>query len=110
MAGDRALLRFLARQGRITAEDVARVEAMLDEPGIGTMLQDAVEKLRAGITTVEELRRVVQIVDGGGAQCPGCKKEIAEDYSICPHCSMVLRASCGGCAAAEVTDESASPS
>ncbi len=66
--------------------------------GAHTILEDAVEKLRAGITTVEEIQRVVQIVDGETTQCPGCQKEIAEDYSVCPHCSKVLHASCGGCA------------
>jgi type IV pilus assembly protein PilB len=66
--------------------------------GHHTLLEDAVEKVRTGITSVDELQRVVQIADSTGTQCPGCQKEIAEDYSVCPHCSKVLRSSCGGCA------------
>ncbi len=102
-------------------ESMVRQQARSE--GVHTLLEDAVEKIRAGITSVEELQRVVQIADGGGAQCPGCKKEIAEDYSVCPHCSKVLRASCGGCAkplnpewvrcpycgAAAIVDETAAP-
>jgi len=66
--------------------------------GHHTLLEDAVDKVRTGITSVEELQRVVQIGDIAGTQCPGCQKEIADDYSVCPHCSKVLRSSCGGCA------------
>jgi hypothetical protein len=61
------------------------------------MLEDAVEKLAAGITTVESCSASCRSPTARRA-VPGCKKEIAEDYSVCPHCSKVLRASCGGCA------------
>ncbi|MCC6766655.1 MAG: Flp pilus assembly complex ATPase component TadA [Deltaproteobacteria bacterium] len=77
-------------------ESMVRQQARSE--GAHSMLEDAVEKIRAGVTSVEEVQRVVQIADAGNAQCPGCRKEIAEDYSVCPHCSKVLRASCGGCA------------
>jgi DNA-binding response OmpR family regulator/uncharacterized protein (UPF0335 family)/energy-coupling factor transporter ATP-binding protein EcfA2 len=66
--------------------------------GLHTLLEDAVEKLRSGLTTVEELQRVVQIADDRSTQCPSCRKEVADDYSVCPHCSKTLRATCGGCA------------
>ncbi len=77
-------------------ESMVRQQARSE--GVHTILEDATEKIRTGMTTVEEVQRVVQIADGAGAQCPGCQKEIAEDYSVCPHCSKVLRASCSGCA------------
>lgn len=76
-------------------ESMVRQQARTD--GLHTLLEDAVDKVRAGQSTVEELQRVVQITDAGGTQCPGCQKEIAEDYSVCPHCSKVLRATCVGC-------------
>lgn len=77
-------------------ESMVRQQARSE--GHTTLLEDAVDKVRTGVTSVEELQRVVQIGDVTGTQCPGCQKEIAEDYSVCPHCSKVLRASCGGCA------------
>ena len=76
-------------------ESMVRQQARSD--GMHSLLDDAVEKLRAGVTSVEELQRVVQITDEGGTRCPGCQKQIAEDYSVCPHCSRVLHAVCGGC-------------
>jgi type II secretory ATPase GspE/PulE/Tfp pilus assembly ATPase PilB-like protein len=57
--------------------------------GSHSMLEDAGEKVRAGVTSVEEVQRVVQIADTGIAQCPECSKEIADDNSVCPHCSKV---------------------
>ena len=78
-------------------ESMVRQQARTE--GLHTLLDDSVEKLRSGLTSVEELQRVVQIAqESGGQQCPGCQKEIAEDYSVCPHCSKVLRATCSGCA------------
>ncbi|MEO6027365.1 MAG: ATPase, T2SS/T4P/T4SS family [Candidatus Binatia bacterium] len=77
-------------------ESMVRQQARSE--GLHTLLEDAVDKLRTGLTTVEELQRVVQIGDSAGTQCPGCKKEIAEDYSVCPHCSKTLRSTCSGCA------------
>ncbi|MBP1690143.1 MAG: type secretion system protein, partial [Deltaproteobacteria bacterium] len=40
--GDRALLRFLARQGRISNDDVNRIEGMLEEPGVA--VHDVLER------------------------------------------------------------------
>ncbi|MEB2285425.1 MAG: hypothetical protein B6D46_01160 [Polyangiaceae bacterium UTPRO1] len=78
-------------------ESMVRQQARSD--GLHSMLEDAAEKLRAGTTSVEEVLRVIQIGDAGSAaHCPACRKEIADDYSVCPHCSKVLRATCSGCA------------
>ena len=76
-------------------ESMVRQQARAD--GLHTMLDDAAAKLLAGQTSVDELERVVQL-GNGGMQCPGCRNEMADDYSVCPHCSRVLRATCGGCA------------
>jgi type IV pilus assembly protein PilB len=75
-------------------ESVVRQQARAD--GIRAMLEDAREKLLAGLTTDEELLRVIQTGDQA-PRCPSCKQEIADDYANCPHCGVVLRATCGGC-------------
>ncbi len=74
------------------------VRQQVRSEGHHTLLEDAVDKVRSGLTSLDELQRVVQIADVTGTRCPGCQKEIAEDYSVCPHCSKVLRSSCAGCA------------
>ena len=63
--------------------------------GCRTLLEDAREKLLAGFTTVDEVFRVVQLVDGN--RCPSCSAEVADEFSVCPHCSTTLRLSCTGC-------------
>jgi len=76
--------------------------------GHPAMLEDALEKLAAGVTSGAELRRVVQVKEAA-PRCPGCQKEVAEDFSVCPHCSRVLHASCGGCGKPLGTDWAACP-
>src|SRR6266404_3346488 len=64
--------------------------------GFSSIVEGAREKLLNGLTTPEEVLRVVQVNDYA-ARCPGCQHEVADDYTVCPHCSTVLRAMCGGC-------------
>jgi type IV pilus assembly protein PilB len=64
--------------------------------GFATLLDDAVGKLRAGITTVDEVLRVVQ-VNENVLRCRNCHKEVAEEFTVCPHCAATLRAVCDSC-------------
>jgi type IV pilus assembly protein PilB len=64
--------------------------------GIGTLLEDALEKMTSGQTTDEEVLRVVQ-VDDNAARCPACQKEVDNDFTVCPHCATVLHSRCTGC-------------
>jgi type IV pilus assembly protein PilB len=72
------------------------VRQQAEEEGRRSLVGDAVEKLAAGVTTVEEILRVVE-VDDSGARCPACGGDVAVDFAACPHCATVLRASCAGC-------------
>ena len=76
--------------GEIAVRQQARSE------GNHTLLEDAMEKLNTGLTTAEEVLRVVQLNDQT-PRCPSCQKNISDDYAACPHCGTVLRALCGGC-------------
>ena len=64
--------------------------------GFATILDDALGKLTAGLTTVDEVLRVVQ-VNENVPRCRNCHKEVADEFTVCPHCATVLRAVCGGC-------------
>ena len=75
-------------------ESAIRQQARLE--GCQTLLEDARDKLARGVTTAEEVLRVVQ-VSGANPRCPSCQQEIADDYAVCPHCSTVLHAVCAGC-------------
>jgi CheY-like chemotaxis protein len=53
--------------------------------GFSTLMQDATQKLLTGMTTGEELLRVVQIGPRELA-CEACRKSYPEGQSKCPHC------------------------
>ena len=76
-----------------TGESAIRQQARAE--GCPTLLEHALGKLSGGMTTAEEVLRVVQINEN--LRCPSCQEEVEERFTVCPHCSTVLRALCGGC-------------
>jgi type IV pilus assembly protein PilB len=54
--------------------------------GMRMMLEDAIEKLRMGMTTLEEIFRVVPIENVSHAECPKCNQRILPMFKFCPHC------------------------
>jgi len=64
--------------------------------GCSSLLDDALVKLGDGITTPEEVLRVIQ-VNENAPRCPSCQQEIEDRFAVCPHCSTVLHAACRGC-------------
>ena len=58
--------------------------------------EDALAKIRAGITSPDEVLRVVQ-VDENEVPCPGCKAIIEADFTSCPYCRRNLKSNCSGC-------------
>ena len=60
------------------------------------LLDEAEARLREGETTVDEVLRVVQVTDLF-PRCPSCRKEVSDEFSICPHCSAALKSTCEGC-------------
>jgi type IV pilus assembly protein PilB len=80
--------------GRAT-EDQIREAAQ--EGGMLTLGEDALAKVKAGLTTPEELLRVVTEVKEMRTVCTGCGGAIALDFHACPHCGKRLSGSCPGC-------------
>ncbi|GAK49359.1 Tfp pilus assembly protein PilB [Candidatus Moduliflexus flocculans] len=71
--------------------------------GMTTLLEDGLEKVRSGLTTLEEVARVCP-VDAEETrqmlQCPQCGHLIAASDDICPGCQHTLRRACSQCQAA----------
>jgi CheY-like chemotaxis protein/RNA polymerase subunit RPABC4/transcription elongation factor Spt4 len=65
--------------------------------GTKFLLEDAVEKVRAGVTTLEEVLRVIQIEETDIVGCPSCGSFINRDFSTCPYCLHTLRHICEHC-------------
>jgi type IV pilus assembly protein PilB len=54
--------------------------------GMRLMQEDALEKLRTGVTSLEEILRVVPIESVASAECAKCSKSIMPSFSFCPYC------------------------
>jgi CheY-like chemotaxis protein/RNA polymerase subunit RPABC4/transcription elongation factor Spt4 len=66
------------------------------QAGMVPLREDALAKIRAGITSPDEVLRVVQ-VDENEVPCPGCKALIEADFATCPYCRINLKTNCRSC-------------
>ncbi len=76
-------------------EDLVREAAV--SAGMITLGEDGLAKVKAGITTAEELLRVVTEVREMRTLCSGCGGAVGVDFMACPHCGHRLNAGCGKC-------------
>jgi hypothetical protein len=76
-------------------EDLVREAAV--ESGMLTLGEDGLAKVKAGVTTAEELLRVVTEVRELRTICPGCSGAVAMEFMACPHCGFKLNQGCGKC-------------
>jgi len=54
--------------------------------GMKLMHEYAIEHVRAGMTTLEEVERVVPIERINSLACPGCQRSLASNFLFCPYC------------------------
>ena len=88
-----ARIRDLILRG--AAEEDIRIAAQ--ESGMRTLVEDGLEKTKAGITTVEELGRILEVSEYAAASCPGCGRHLNSEYRFCPYCRAELRRVCASC-------------
>jgi type IV pilus assembly protein PilB len=86
------LRRMIAQRA---SEDAIREVAQ--STGMLTLGDDALAKVKAGVTTAEELLRVVTEVREMRSVCPGCSGPVALDFVACPNCGRRLSGACPGC-------------
>jgi type IV pilus assembly protein PilB len=65
--------------------------------GTRFLLEDAMEKVRQGLTTLEEVLRVIQLQEEEIVRCPKCNSFINMDFSTCPYCLYALKNLCPAC-------------
>lgn len=65
--------------------------------GMRTLVEDGVEKVRAGQTTLEELLRVLGPQTGNERSCDGCQRLIDPKYVFCPYCGTFRSNYCHAC-------------
>jgi type IV pilus assembly protein PilB len=65
--------------------------------GMISLGEDALAKVRSGVTTADELLRVVSEVGETRALCAGCGAPVDADYLVCPHCGTRQGDGCSQC-------------
>ena len=84
--------RLISQKG---SEDAIR--ELAQSTGMLSLGDDALAKVKAGVTTAEELLRVVTEVREMRSTCPGCNAQVALDFVACPACGRRLSGACPGC-------------
>ena len=62
-----------------------------------TLGEDGLNKAKAGLTTLEELLRVIEVSSKTESICPTCAKIVQYDFMACPFCETILSRNCISC-------------
>lgn len=76
-------------------EQELRLEALAAK--MTSLGEDGLNKAKAGLTTLEELLRVIDVSSKTESICPTCAKVVQYDFMSCPYCETVLSRNCVGC-------------
>jgi type IV pilus assembly protein PilB len=93
------VMRISDRLRRMIAQKASEdaIREVAGATGMLTLGDDALAKVKAGVTTAEELLRVVTEVREVRSVCPGCQGPVALDFVACPACGRRLSGACPGC-------------
>ena len=76
-------------------EQELRLEALAAK--MTTLGEDGLNKAKAGLTTLEELLRVIEVSGKTESICPTCAKIVQYDFMACPYCETMLSRNCVNC-------------
>ncbi|MGH8649232.1 MAG: ATPase, T2SS/T4P/T4SS family, partial [Burkholderiales bacterium] len=86
------LRRLIAQRG---AESELREAAIAS--GMLSLGEDGLLKVKAGLTTPQELLRVVTEVRDTGRSCQACGTRVSADFAACPNCGQHVAGKCLHC-------------
>jgi type IV pilus assembly protein PilB len=67
------------------------------EAGMRSIGEDGLKKVLEGITTLEEVTRVVYLADPGAKLCPSCSSVLSKEFDYCPSCGEFVGEHCERC-------------
>ncbi len=65
--------------------------------GMKTLMEDGLEKIKSGVTTPEELLRIIGPVTRDEHKCESCEKLIDRKFLFCPYCGVFKHNVCNHC-------------
>jgi len=75
----------------------AELRAAARAAGTRSLGEDGLVKVKAGLTTLDELLRVVTDVREGAASCFDCGSGLEPDFVACPACGHHVEGGCSHC-------------
>ena len=69
-----------------TSGNIDQIRATSRSNGMRLMQEDALEKIRSGVTTLEEILRVVPMEAAAYATCAKCNYHVLPTFNFCPSC------------------------
>ena len=75
----------------------SEVLALARANGMTILLEDGLEKVRHGMTTLEEVLRVIGPMVRMERTCESCKTQIDSKFMFCPHCGTFRHNCCSSC-------------
>jgi type IV pilus assembly protein PilB len=69
-----------------TSGNVEQIRDTARSNGMRLIQEDALEKVLTGLTTLEEIVRVVPTENISLMECPKCNERIVPSFKYCPHC------------------------
>ncbi len=93
------VLTFRAKIKEIIASggSEAEVRVFAQNQNISSMGDDGINKVKAGVTTIEEVLRVIEVEEDIRILCSQCEKPLHLDFVICPYCRYEVQTSCPNC-------------
>ncbi|MEE9441770.1 MAG: ATPase, T2SS/T4P/T4SS family [candidate division Zixibacteria bacterium] len=70
---------------------------MAHELGMETLLDDAINKVKEGVTTLEEILRILGPTAEYEINCPKCNYKLDPDFLNCPQCGLAQKILCKSC-------------
>ncbi|MBI5755612.1 MAG: Flp pilus assembly complex ATPase component TadA [Nitrospirae bacterium] len=74
-----------------------QIRLLAQGQSIPNMGDDGINKVKTGITTIEEMLRVIEVEEDIRILCPQCEKPLHLDFVVCPYCKYEVQASCPSC-------------
>jgi len=75
----------------------SEVRKLAGQDGMHSIGEDGLAKVLAGMTTLEEVARVVYLPEQGVKVCGSCSTVVSQDFEYCPECGHFVGEHCSSC-------------